>query len=122
MPIPDPPRTPTPPPEEIAHSGGLGLEGIPYATTGEILYDPNSLSPADPNAHFGSMSANMISPATGNSAHTAMSMDNGKSDAPSPFNFQTTTLAKSPVVKSVRSSSAMKPTRSDLNGSKADPK
>ncbi len=115
MPIPAPPRTPTPPPEEIAHPGGLGLDGIPYATTGEVLYDPNSLSPADPDAHFGSMSANMISPATGSSVFTSTSLESGKGEPPSPFNFQTTTLAKSPVVKSVRYSPTLEPIHPYLN-------
>ena len=102
MPILAPPRTPTPPSDENSPQGGLGLDGIPYASTSEVLYDPNSLSPADPDAHFGSMSANMISPASGSSGYRAMSVDSGKSDASSPFNFQTTTLAKTPVIKSVR--------------------
>jgi hypothetical protein len=102
MPIPAPPRTPTPPPDESFPQSGLGLDGIPHATVAEILYDPNSLSPADPNAHFGSMSANMVSPAGANSVYSATSTDGGKSDASSPFNFQTATLAKSTVVKSVR--------------------
>jgi Co/Zn/Cd efflux system component len=102
MPIPAPPRTPTPPPDDGSPQSGLGLDGIPYATTTEDLYDPNSLSPADPNAHFGSMSANMVSPASTNSVYNTMSLGSGKSDVSSPFNFQTATLAKSPVVKSVR--------------------
>lgn len=102
MPVPAPPRTPTPPLDESAPQSGQGLDGIPHATATEILYDPNSLSPADPNAHFGSMSANMVSPAGANSVYSPMSLDGGKNDIPSPFNFQTTTLAKSPVVKSVR--------------------
>jgi hypothetical protein len=100
-PIPAPPGTPTPPPEEESCESGLGLDGIPYATPREILYDPNCLSPADPNGHFGSMSANMISPAGADSVYSPMSMDSGKSDASNPFNFQTTTLAKSPITKSV---------------------
>lgn len=102
MPIPAPPGTPTPPPDESSPQSGLGLDGIPHATAAEILYDPNSLSPADPNAHFGSMSANMVSPASAMTGYSTMSLDSGKSDASSPFNFQTTTLAKSPIVKSVR--------------------
>ncbi len=102
MPVPAPPRTPTPPPDENPPENGLGLDGIPHATATEILCDPNSLSPADPNAHFGSMSANMVSPAGGSSVYSPLSLDSGKCDISSPFNFQTTTLAKSPVVKSVR--------------------
>lgn len=107
MQVPAPPREPTPPPDQSSPSSGLGLDSIPYATTSEILYDPNSLSPADPNARFGSMSANMASPANSNSVYSSLSLDTGKSDASSPFNFQTTTLAKSPVVKSVRCSPAV---------------
>lgn len=101
MPIPAPPRTPTPPSDDGSPQGGLGLDGIPYATTSEVFYDPNSLSPADPDAHFGSMSATMISSASGSSGYGAGSMDSGKSDGSGPFNFQTTTLAKTPVIKSV---------------------
>ena len=102
MPVPAPPRTPTPPPDESPPKSGLGLDGIPHGTATEILYDPNSLSPADPNAHFGSMSANMVSSANANSVYSPKSLDGGKCDISSPFNFQTTTLTKSPVVKSVR--------------------
>jgi hypothetical protein len=101
MPLPAPPRTPTPPPDESTAQSGLGLDGIPYATAAELLYDSNSLSPADPNAHFGSMSANMVSPASASTVYSPLSLDTGKNDISSPFNFQTTTLAKSPVIKSV---------------------
>lgn len=103
MPIPAPPRTPTPPPDDNQTQSGPGVDGIPYAIQREILYDPNSLSPADPDANFGSMSAKMFSAAGAdpNSVYTTMSVDTGTSDGSSPFNFQTTTLAKSPMVKSV---------------------
>jgi hypothetical protein len=102
IPLPAPPRTPTPPPDESTTQSGLGVDGIPYATAAELLYDPNSLSPADPNAHFGSMSTNMASPASASTAYSPLSLDTGKKNVSSPFNFQTTTLAKSPVIKSVR--------------------
>lgn len=107
LPIPAPPRTPTPPPDESSPSKGFGplglrIDGICHANVNEPLYDPRSLSPADPNAHFGPMSTNMASPVSPSSIYSTNSWDGGKSDVSNPFNFQTAALAKSPVVKSVR--------------------
>ena len=117
FPIPDPPRTPTPPPEDESQTAGLGLEGV-MTSPRKVSFDPNALSPMVENfpiGRFGSMASattspgNPLSPASTNSIYSPMSVDsagNPKSmsgeDVKEPFNFQTMTLAKSPVARSVR--------------------
>ena len=110
MPIPAPPRTPTPPPEdrEIA---GLGLRGVNQATNSTVTYDPNSLAPMlEENLapSYGSLSATVADPlssTTPSSNYGESTTSTNSSDAPNPFNFQTTsyTLSKSPITKSVSS-------------------
>ena len=116
LPIPDPPRTPTPPPEEQQQTAGLGLQGIMISPR-KSSFDPHALSPMVENfpvGRFGTLAsaapspANPLSPASTNSKYNPMSVDsagnpkNGSGeDVRGPFNFQTTTLAKSPIARSV---------------------
>lgn len=118
LPIPAPPRTPTPPPEDEYQTAGLGLEGV-LTSPAKTSFDPNALSPMVENFPVGRYGAlgsataspanNPLSPASTNSVYSSMSLDsagNPKSgsgeDLRGPFNFQTTTLARSPVARSVR--------------------
>ena len=111
LPIPAPPRTPTPPPED-EHQGtaGLGLDGV-LTSPVKVAFDPNALSPMKESflgGRYGSISSNSLSPASPNSFYSAMSLDSmgGQSsgsmeDGRGPFNFQPMSLSKSPVTKSV---------------------
>lgn len=124
LPIPAPPRTPTPPPEDQYqphgdHISGLGLEGFLNSpvTSG---FNPNSLSPMDenfPGRRYGSTLAmgpppppplNPLSPTDSNSLYSPMSLDSAGTqtsmlieDGKGVFQFQPTTLSKSPITKSV---------------------
>jgi hypothetical protein len=101
LPIPQPPRTPTPPPDDPSiapdHSGLGGqdkdslsplVDTLPPLRNSSIAEDSTRLSPT--RASF-NLSPSDNAPQNGQG-------DNG---SPGPFNFQTTTMAKSPVVKSV---------------------
>ena len=105
LPLPIPPRTPTPPSDDGAHHAHQTNEGVSIdrdalsplreSFSRSISLDPENhdlLSPAKPSLNF--------SPG---SADTATSMKNGSADATmaGPFNFNTTVMAKSPVIKSV---------------------
>jgi hypothetical protein len=108
LPLPVPPRTPSPPPED-EQTVGLGLDGGSMVQT-ELIYDPNALSPMGGpyTPRFGSM-AGAMSASPLSSGSSMMSMDSfdvgGTQNRPpssgNPFNFQTTTLSKSPIMKSV---------------------
>jgi hypothetical protein len=119
LPIPLPPRTPTPPSPGLQEPdmAGLGLEGVSQDSPAKVTFDPNSLSPMSESFRFNYMNSAMVSPAdtnplspaSTNSHYSGMSVDSagnprtGSSDEGSgPFNFQTTTLSKSPIAKSVR--------------------
>ncbi|KAL4738017.1 cation efflux family-domain-containing protein [Aspergillus similis] len=97
MPLPVPPRTPTPPPDEPLSAFSFPshppdrdtlsplVESFPHRN-GSDTEDRNRLSPT--RASFNNLSADTTHP-------------NGQSEvSPGPFSFQTTTMAKSPVVKS----------------------
>ena len=116
-PIPAPPRTPTPPPDEEQHeAGGLGIDGT-ISSPNHFIFDRYALSPRDENfppGRYGSVplsaipSSNPLSPADTNSLYSPMSIDSaGNLSTPSmddgkgPFNFQPTFLTKSPITKSV---------------------
>lgn len=127
LPIPAPPRTPTPPPDDDQPPGdqihGLGLEGF-LISPARSAFDPNSLSPMDENytsgRRYGARGLTThslgLSPMTDSSSlHSAFSIESGssgsqpnsgalveKTDGKGMFNFQPTSLAKSPVSKSVR--------------------
>lgn len=120
FPIPAPPRTPTPPPDDQPpgeHMAGLGLEGFSNSPA-QSVFDPHSLSPMDENfpgrrygsiASTGGFSSNPLSPVDTNSLYSPMSIDSAGSQGSAlmengkgAFNFQPTVLAKSPVTKSVR--------------------
>ncbi|KAF7594678.1 Endoplasmic reticulum zinc transporter [Aspergillus hancockii] len=100
LPIPRPPRTPTPPPDDPSTTpDDSGLSG----------HDKNSLSPlvdTVPPLRNSSIAedSTRLSPtrAAFNLSPSDNAPQNGQGDNGSagPFNFQTTTMAKSPVVKS----------------------
>lgn len=113
MPIPQPPRTPTPPIDESLAQTGLGLQGVASATPARLRsdYNPYNLSPMNPESQsssFGGMSAPLASantdtfysPLTTTSRRSSMSARS--EDGSGPFNFEPTVLSKSPLVKSVR--------------------
>lgn len=86
--IPLPPRTPTPPSDITP--GGLGFQvSVPSA---DVTYDPDLLSPDMQQTDLSTPATSYFTPA----------VPDGIENAPSPFNFQTVTLAKSPITKSVR--------------------
>ncbi|KAL5002600.1 cation efflux family-domain-containing protein [Aspergillus recurvatus] len=98
MPLPVPPRTPTPPPDDPHSAFSFPshppdrdtlsplVESFPHRN-GSDTEDRNRLSPT--RASFNNLSVD-----------TAQSNDQSDNVSPGPFNFQTTTMAKSPVVKS----------------------
>lgn len=106
LPIPAPPRTPTPPTpiptdgDAPWNANPLGLYGTPRSSTPDV----NLLSPR--SDHFGSMAQSLPSPADPSKSFSSMNSDGSMGAAQSPrnpFNFQTQTYtAPSPVVKSVR--------------------
>ncbi|EXJ79473.1 hypothetical protein A1O1_08737 [Capronia coronata CBS 617.96] len=89
MPIPLPPRTPTPPPDEPS-----SLQDMPVFDP-ETPLDSNSLSPLhiEQREHMASPGSSYISP-------TTPDKPSANGNGAGPFNFQPATLAKSPVVKS----------------------
>ena len=117
LPIPAPPRTPTPPLDDQPageNLAGLGLDGF-LNSPAQSVFDPQSLSPMDehfPGSRYGSIagtSPNPLSPADSVSLYSPMSVDSAGSqgntlmeNGKGGFSFQPTTLAKSPVSKSVR--------------------
>jgi divalent metal cation (Fe/Co/Zn/Cd) transporter len=99
MPIPLPPRTPTPPPDDV-HSGEPG------PSIDRDVYNPNTLSPV-PRLHARNLSIDTMSSSspprsTHLTATTSSSIDSSGDALTSPFNFQPATLAKtsSTTVKS----------------------
>lgn len=92
MPIPLPPRTPTPPPDE-PFSPQKQPSFDPTAP-----FDPHALSPHHLEPDYMAASANYFSASTPEKSSVA---GIGSVNEGGPFNFQTSTLAKSPVVKSV---------------------
>lgn len=96
MPIPLPPRTPTPPPDESS-SPQKQPTFDPTAP-----FDPNALSPhhLEPDYIAMAASSNYASAMTPEK-QIAPGIGIGSVNEKGPFNFQTATLAKSPVIKSV---------------------
>ncbi|KAG6989819.1 hypothetical protein G7Y79_00063g093700 [Physcia stellaris] len=120
LPIPAPPRTPTPPPDDEEHDNysGISLDGFTNSPV-KGSFDPSCLSPMDENfplSRRGSTpafpppsSANPLSPTDTNSSsqYSPMSLDSAGSQASTLtengkgiFKFQPTSLATSPVTKS----------------------
>lgn len=107
MPLPIPPRTPTPPSDDATSQYATQLDEVPV--------DRDALSPLKDtfpkSATFESGSQDRLSPTKASfnldprSADPTTAMQNGSSDTTpaGPFNFNTTVMAKGPVVKSVRS-------------------
>lgn len=118
LPVPAPPRTPTPPPDDQPQSeylSGLGLDGF-LNSPAKSSFDPNSLSPMDENFPTRShRSTNGMGPPpllapspTDTNSLSPMSIDSAGSqtsvmveDGKGVFQFQPTTLSKSPITKSV---------------------
>ena len=113
-PIPLPPRTPTPPPDDDE-----SLNRFQNSPT-KSAFDPTSLSPMDENFPViryasgpGFATTTLpLSSADTNSIYSPMSVDSNASyggnghlsaeDAKGAFNFQPASMAKAPVIKSVR--------------------
>ena len=118
FPIPAPPRTPTPPLEDLTVAG-LSFDRMLHSPM-KLDFDPHSLSPMDENSpvspgHYTdseplsavpSMNFNPLSPMDPNSLYSPVSIDSAGSqnngEGKGPFNFQPTSLSKSPITKSVR--------------------
>lgn len=116
LPIIAPTRSATPPPEGYDNPVlGLGLDGYLNSPV-KSVFDPHSLSPMDENfpvGRYGSAQAysaqplNPLSPSDTNSLHSMRSASSISSpntiseDGKGAFNFQSVSLAKSPVTKSV---------------------
>ena len=121
LPIPAPPRTPTPPPDDEEHENysRISLDGFANSPV-KGIFDPSCLSPMDENfplSRRGSTpafpppsSANPLSPTDTNSSsqYSPMSLDSAGSQGSTLtengkgiFKFQPTSLATSPVTKSV---------------------
>lgn len=88
MPVPKAPGTPTPPPEERVNDMGFNF----YTSPVDIQYDSNSLSPLKAENDLPTSSTEFFSP---------RSTRSGSGNDVSPFNFEPSTMAKSPVIKSV---------------------
>ncbi|KAL8720044.1 MAG: hypothetical protein Q9225_003037 [Loekoesia sp. 1 TL-2023] len=116
LPIIAPTRSATPPPEGYDDSvNGLGLDGY-LNSPAKSVFDPHSLSPMDENfpvGRYGSAHAysaqplNPLSPSDTNSLHNMRSASSISSpsmmttdDSKGAFNFQSVSLAKSPITKS----------------------
>jgi hypothetical protein len=112
MPLPAPPRTPTPPPDEDApRRFGLGLDG--ELSPGRLGYDANALSPMSatfPTKQFATLGPSdsvsqratpttLYTPASATFPNTPASAVSGMDDmdssdnTSSPFNFQSVTYA-----------------------------
>lgn len=86
MPIPLPPRTPTPTSEEEHEVTGLGLEGVQPLSGRKVSFDTNALSPLSQDfpSRFGSMSSPLRSPGSALSPSSALSPGSNASNL-SPF-------------------------------------
>ncbi|KAI9894345.1 MAG: Endoplasmic reticulum zinc transporter [Vezdaea aestivalis] len=101
MPIPVPPRTPTPPPDDEHFRTSSVLDPA------QGSFNPNALSPSDENMAMRyntmpSVQEGRLSPILPLSATTNSLMGDNASDERNPFNFQTTTytVPNSPGLKS----------------------
>ncbi|KAI9838244.1 MAG: Endoplasmic reticulum zinc transporter [Sclerophora amabilis] len=115
FPMPLPPRTPTPPPEDEHNLQltGLGLSGFGQSSYQNGGFDPNALAPMNENGPTNYLSpakhesescplspASATSPSFGSSDGTGSFHEGQEEVTLNPFNFQTTSLAKSPVTRS----------------------
>lgn len=106
LPLPIPPRTPTPPSDD-------GRDQYVPRTTPGVSIDRDSLSPLKESfprsATLDPMNSDLLSPTKSSfnlsprAADTLVSAQNGSNDSvpAAPFNFNTTVMSKGPVVKSV---------------------
>ena len=101
LPIPAPPRTPTPPTPILGdNASGLNINGLPQTVNSTVSYDPNALSPLTGTfpGRFGSMDSTLPSPATTSSTSTNSDGTLTLPTSKSPFNFQTQIYSASPAV------------------------
>ncbi|QSZ36934.1 hypothetical protein DSL72_009025 [Monilinia vaccinii-corymbosi] len=100
LPIPAPPRTPTPPTPISGEQGDIPSRIV----HSEIPFDPNALSPTFSNttSRFGSMNSPMSPPSGSSSPNIQPDGTMGLPPARTvnPFNFQTQTITDAPVAKS----------------------
>lgn len=105
LPLPIPPRTPTPPADEPAHqqaaqaSKGMPVDRDALSPLRDTFPKSVSLDPTGQDRLSPTKSSFNLSPSLADSPTKNGSVD---SAANGPFNFNTTVMAKSPVVKSVR--------------------
>jgi len=101
MPIPLPPRTPTPPPDEPSPQRQPTFDPVALSA---VPFNSNALSPHHLEPEYMASSSVYMAPMTPEKqTATAMGSVSGEGgQAGGPFNFQPATLAKSPVIKSVR--------------------
>ncbi|KAI9851519.1 MAG: Endoplasmic reticulum zinc transporter [Thelocarpon superellum] len=113
LPIPVPPRTPTPPAEDQALAG-LGLQDLPINSPSKVTFDPSALSPMRENfptqyvyppPQMGRSPGSALSAAWSGSSWPSSTFSTaseapGEGHGTGPFNFKPTTLSKSPVIRS----------------------
>ncbi|RDL31990.1 Uncharacterized protein BP5553_09392 [Venustampulla echinocandica] len=101
LPIPAPPRTPTPPTPIREEADGLGIGGADRHGYSNVPFDRNTLSPLTDTfpGRFGSMGSPM-QPSGSSGSNTTMGQGRPPSSggARNPFNFQTQTISDTPAV------------------------
>lgn len=97
LPIPCPPRTPTPPLEDTSARHDMGSSTLASAA----LHDPDAFSPLEKTRFATSQSEDLLSPTRNLSNRSSVdnfpSIENGSAG---PFNFKPTAMAKSAIMKS----------------------
>ena len=112
--VPIPPDVPIPPSPDSPRAHGLGLDGIPPASSANLEPEPSLLSPfrdafrpGGAGAAYRTPSTSSSTPSSGvamtpRSPHSRGGTGTSQDDGEGPFNFQPMTLTKSPISKSVR--------------------
>lgn len=101
LPIPRPPRSPTPPSDDSP----ISPDPSAHLAASPASYNRDSLSPLvdtfpPPRSPLGAIDSNHLSPTKSSSSPNLQNGSNGNGSS-GPFNFATVSMAKSPVVKSV---------------------
>ena len=108
LPLPIPPRTPTPPSDEVRDhyapqfNSGVAVDRDALSPLRDTFPRSVSLDPGNPDRLSPTRSSFGLSPGSADTTPIAQDGSNDSSAA-GPFNFNTTVMAKGPVVKSVRS-------------------